>query len=102
MSLGALCGLNQAERLLRLNFFLKEAEAELGEQSNSSWSTRCAIARCLLQMGEKSEAVIILKLILDQCPTLEGDMRLIVKGASHLLSTVFLHEKLYRDLRYLY
>lgn len=49
-------------------------------------------------MGKTSEAVSIIKCILDRCPTLESDMRYVINGARHLLSTIFTHDKSYSDL----
>ena len=98
MSLGAICGLDQAGRLLCLEKFLEELEAELGEESTLTWSTRSAIGRCLMATGNKSEAISKFRLVVDRCPTLEGDMRFVIRSAKRLLIHVCIADKSYRDL----
>ena len=98
MNFGSLAGLNHTRRLLRLKEFLVELEGELGEESMLTWTIRCVIGRCLMKTDKKAEAVSIFKCILDQCPTLESDMRYVVQAASKTLGTVFIHDKSYHDL----
>lgn len=98
MILGAIHGLDHAQRLLRLEIFLVELEEKVGEESNSTWLIHCAIGQCLMNTGKKSEAFSKGEFVLDRCKTLESDMRFVVSIASSLLARVFLHNKSYGDL----
>ena len=102
MELGTIRGLDQAGRLSRLERFLVELEAELGEESNLYWSIRSAIGHCLMATGNKSEAISNFRLVLDRCPTLKGDMRFVIKSAKRRIANVWIHDKSYRDLLDLY
>ena len=98
MTWGARYGLDQAGRLLRLEEFLKELEAELGDESTLTWSIRVSIGRCLVATGNKSEAISMFRRVLDRCPTLKSDMRFIIRAAKANLASVWIRDKSYRDL----